>query len=476
MAITSVGEPAAEVMTTTDLGRRLAESAAGVRFEDLPAPAVDAAKKTILDTLGVILAASGTEPAARPVIDLVRENGGRPESSVVGFGFRAPATSAAFANGALAHCLNFDDQTPWGQHSATSLIPAVLAVAERQGGVRGRDLIAAVAAGQDIFTRLRRHVGWLQDWNLATVLGVFSATAAAGRLLHLSPTQMSNALSIASLQSSGFGEVVTGLGSQLGGIYAAFPARGAVTAALLAEKGTVGVETLFEGRVGFLATYFAGRYDREAILAGLGRDFQGATTLYKPWPAIGTAHSHIHATIRAVVENDLDVEEIEELRVHAGDCHEILCTPPEARRAPANLLDARFSLPFLVAVAAVRRGLRVSDLTGSALSDPRVLALARKVVTVRDPALDWKSELPNGRVVIRMRDGRRFDRTGTDVPGSARAPMTWDDLARKFADCAAAAAVPVPEGNVRAAVGMGRRLESVDDAVDLVRLLTDSGT
>jgi 2-methylcitrate dehydratase PrpD len=315
-------------------------------------------------------------------------------------------------------------------------------------------------------------VGWLQDWNLATVLGVFSATAAAGRVLSLTPRQMCHAFSIASMQSGGVAEVVTGLGSELGGLYAAFPARGAVTAALLAEKGTAGVGTLFEGRVGFLATYFGGRYDRDAILADLGTDFQGATTLYKPWPAIGTAHSHIHATIDVVVEHDLDVDEIAEFRVHAGDCHEILCAPEDARRAPANLLDARFSLPFLVAAAAVHRGLRAADLGADTLTDPRVLALARKVVTVRDPACDWKSELPNGRIVIVMRDGRRFDRVGADVPGSAAAPMTWDDLVRKFADCAAVAAVPPSAEAASRVQHLVRDLESVDDATELVRLLT----
>ena len=133
--------------TERDMVHALAEFAAGVEYRRLPDDAVEGAKKSILDTLGVILAASGLEPAMTPIIDLVRETGGRAESSVFGFGDRVPAIMAAFANGAMAHCLDFDDQTPWGQHAASSIIPAVFAVAERRGGVSGKDLIAAVAVG-----------------------------------------------------------------------------------------------------------------------------------------------------------------------------------------------------------------------------------------------------------------------------------------------------------------------------------------
>jgi len=163
-----------------DVVDHFADHAAATTYDTLPPAAAKAAKMSIFDTLGVILAASGVEPAVRDVVDLVRETGGRPESTVLAFGDRVPALSAALANGAMAHCLDFDDQTPWGQHSASSIVPAAFAVAERRGGVTGKDMIAAVAAGQDIFARLRRNVGWRKDWNLSTVLGVFAGAAESG--------------------------------------------------------------------------------------------------------------------------------------------------------------------------------------------------------------------------------------------------------------------------------------------------------
>jgi 2-methylcitrate dehydratase PrpD len=454
-----------------DVVRHFADHIAGTTYERLPPLAVEAAKKSIFDTLGVILAASGMEPSVRGVVDLVREAGGRPESTVLAFGDRVPALTAALANGAMAHCLDFDDQTPWGQHSASSVVPAALAVAERRGGVSGREMVAAVAAGQDVFARLRRNVGWRKDWNLSTVLGVFAGAAAAGRLLKLPPERLAHALGIASMQSSGVMEVVAGTGSNLRALYAGFSAKGAVLAAVLAEKGVTGVENLFEGEYGVFATYFGGRYDRDAMLAGLGLDYQGSTTLYKLWPAVGTAHSHIQATVDIVAGHDLAVDDIEQIRVHVGDYHDLMCRPLETRRAPGTLVDAKFSLPFLVAVAAIRRGVRVADFSAEALRDPRVLEVARRVVPVPDPALDWKLELPPGRVEIVLRDGRRFSQVGDPVPGSPEAPLTWDDLRQKFADCAAVAVTPLTDQRIEAAARMAQNLEELDDVTELVRAL-----
>lgn len=456
----------------TDVGQHLAAHAAGLLYEQLPGPAVSAAKKTVLDSVAVMLAASGTEPAVRSVVELVRESGGREESSVLGFGFKAPAVMAALANGAMAHALNYDDYLPSGQHCSLSVVPAVLAIAERARAVSGRELIAAVAAGQDIFARLRCNVDWRKDWNLSTVMGAYAATAAAGRALRLSAEQISSAFAIASGDSGGLLDAVSALGSHIGAIYGAFPAKGAVTAALLAQKDTAGVDSVFESQKGVFNTYFAGRYDRDAMLAGLGVEYLGAGTLYKPWPANGTAHSHIHATIELVSRQKLAAQDIKEFHVFVGDVHEILCTPPAERRAPKTLLDARFSLPFLVALAAVRRSLAALDFTTEALGDRHVLALAQRVVPVRDPALDWKVELPNGRIEVVMRDGHRFEQVARNVPGSADAPMTWDDISDKFAQCATAAAIPVTPENIKRAQTMAAELERLDDIADLLAVLS----
>ena len=454
-----------------DISNAFADLVADARYEDLSAGAIDAAKKSILDTLGVILAASGVEPRVRAVVNLVQETGGRPESSVLGLGGRVPAAQAAFANGAMAHCLDFDDRTPWGAHADSSAVPAAFALAERMGGVSGRQMILAIALGQDMFIRLRCNVGWRQDWNLSPVVGVFSATMAASRILGLSREQTAHALGIASMQSSGTMETIFAVGSDLRGMYAGFTAKGAVTAAMLAERGITGINSLFEGKAGIFNTYFGGQYDREKMLENLGKEFTGATMLYKPWPAVGISHTYIHATLELMKEHRLNASDIEEIRVWVGAFQQRMCHPLEERRAPVTPVDAKFSLPFCVALAASRGRVGISDFTAAALKDPQVLALAGKVVPVEDASFDWTTKSPEARVAIVTRGGRTLERLGDNVPGSPEAPLGWDAIAEKFGDCASVAAVPLSADRIRKAQEMARNLEAHDDATALIRVL-----
>ncbi|MFL9963867.1 MmgE/PrpD family protein [Paraburkholderia sediminicola] len=454
-----------------DLCHHFARFVANARYEDLPAEAIDGAKKTILDTLGVTLAASGMEPAVRALVELLQESGGSEESTVLGFGGKLPAISAAFANGSMAHCLDFDDQTPWGAHAASSIIPSVFAIAERMGGVSGRRLITAVAIGQDLFARLRCNVGWNQNWNLSSMVGAFSATASAAYILELSAEQTSHALGIASQQSCGTMEVIFATGSDLRGMYAGFTAKGAVIAALLAQKGITGISTLFEGKAGIFNVYFGGKYDREKMLDGLGERFLGGTTLYKAWPAVGNSHTYIHATIELMKEKGLGAKDIETIRTFVGDFTYTMCTPLEVRRAPGTLVDAKMSLPFIVGIAASKGKMGIADFSETALKDPEVLAMAAKVVPVRDPNQNWTYKLPDGRIEIVTRDGRVFERLGDKVPGSQEAPLTREQISEKFVSCASVAQIPPSEASIRTAQELVRQLENVGDATEVLRAL-----
>jgi 2-methylcitrate dehydratase PrpD len=455
----------------SDLVHVLAEYAAKLRYENVTEEARDRAKQSILDTLGVSLAGAGLEPAVGAVFDIVRETGGEPQCTLLGFGGRAPALMAAFANGALVHALDYDDQTPWGQHCGSTIVPAVFALAERQGGVAGKDMIAAVAAGQDIFARLLRNVGWRKDWNFSTVAGVYAGTVASARVIGLSAERTSAALGIATMQSSGLMEMVAGRGSDLRGLYAGFSAKGAVLAALMAERGVTGIDRAFEGPNGVMACYFGGEYDRAAILEGLGREFMGAATLYKRWPCVGTSHSHMKAALDIVGENNLAADDIVEIRLHVGDYHRLMSEPLKERCAPATFADAKFSLPFLVATAIVRGGMSAHDFSQASLRDEAIIACARKTSLVFDSALDWGRDLPPGRVEILAADGRHWLREGRGVPGNFDNLMGWDDIRAKFRECAAAAPNPLSPERLDLAERYARELENLADATVLIRCL-----
>ena len=128
-------------------------------------------------------------------------------------------------------------------------------------------------------------------------------------------------------------------------------------------------------------------------------------------------------------------------------------------------------LAFLVSVAMVRRGMSVTDFSASGLRDPEILGLGQRISLVSDPALNWRLELPPGRVEIVARDGRRWLREGHEVPGNADNPMDWDGICAKFAECASVCINPPAEAKVARTAEMARRLEDVADAKELIRAI-----
>ncbi len=458
---------------SADLADVFARHTVDTTFDALPLAAVEAARSSTLDTLGCMVGATGFVPALRNIVELLREAGGKPESTIIGFGARVPAWEAAFANGAMAHCLDYDDHMPEGHHPSSAVVPAVFAVAERLGHVNGKDFLAAIALGQDIFARLRRNVQWKQDWHLSPVLGIYAATAACGKLLGLNQKQMVNALGIATCQSACTMELGYGVGSDLRGMYPAFASKGAVFSALLAQRGITGVQTAFEGRAGVMPVYFDGKWDKQAMVAKLGRDYQGAATMYKPWPSCGASHVYIDATLKLLAAHPLGGADIEKVIVHVGDFAQRLCEPLAARRRPATVVDSKFSIPYAVAQAVARGRVGLGDFTEAALRDPEVLRVADKVEFVTDPQYNWSMHLPGGRVTIVTRSGQSLscESHSDNVRGSAANPLTWIDLVEKFSECARHAANPISPATTAQVCDAIHKIEEVDDVASIIALL-----
>ena len=184
-----------------DSSYALAKNIVNTKYEDLPAEVVEVTKNSILDTIGVILAASTLgEHGVKEIVELVKEGGGTEESTIFGFGGKAVSWMAAFANGAMAHQLDYDDTYDVRDvHPGAATVPAACAIAERRGGVTGKEFITAVALGADTVCRLTLPLTRSQDeypWHPTGIFGKFAAAAVAGKLLGLDETQMANALGL----------------------------------------------------------------------------------------------------------------------------------------------------------------------------------------------------------------------------------------------------------------------------------------
>ena len=457
-----------------DIGAVFARHIHDTRFEDIPEPAVDAAKKSVLDTLGVILGAGSTTPAMKGLVDSMRDIGGKPESTIMGFGGKVPATSAAFLNGAMAHCLDFDDHLPEGHHPSSAVVPAAFAMAERVGNVDGRAFITAIALGQDVFTRLRRHVEWKQDWMMSPVVGVIAAAAACGKLAGLDADRLADALGIATSQAGGTMELAYGIGGNLRGMYSSFPSQGGVLSVIMAQSGISSVQSAFEGKAGFFQCYFGGKWNRDAMLASLGRDFLGAEIAYKPWPSCGLSHVYIDTTLAMMREHKLGPGDIAKITVHVGDFAEKLCLPIENRRQPQTTVDAKFSIPFCVAVTAVHGNVGIGSFIDKGLRDAKVLEFATRVDAVVDPKFNWTSALPSGLMEIVTTDGRQLSKPTSGSLGDIDHPLSWDDILNKFRDCVAYSVNPPSAADTKGAISAIRSIEKVEDVETIMAALTPS--
>src|SRR5690242_259545 len=464
----------------TGVTRLVAQHAAALAFDALPRELVDLVKQIVLDTIGVVIGASGLAPEARIVAEYVEALGGRAESTVFGFGFKAPAPWAAFVNGSLGHMLDYDDVGAGG-HVGIATVPVAFAVAEKLGHVSGRDLIAAIAAGTDLHTRLDLAVR-LPDWTMtegwfATQLfGFLSGVITAGRLRDFDPEQIENSLGIAFTQVSGSRQMAVGASTDLRSMQAGFSGQGAVLAAELAARGIVGSKEVIEGRYGIYKTYVRNEPAWSALTVGLGTSFPLLDEHgFKVWPACGYTRATNTATLRLRRENRLNPEDVETITVIGGTgATRLLSEPIELKRRPQLSVDGKYSIPFTTAVMMVRGNVSLRDYTEEGLRDPEVLAMADRVGYRADPdavlPIGGQSALSRPTVEIRTRDGRVFSCTPDGVPGDPAHPVGWDLLEAKFQDCISFAHRPLIPGGVERIIELVHNLDRFDDVTGIVDL------
>lgn len=463
--------------------RKLARHAATLRYEALPGPLVEMIKQCVLDTFGVSMGASTLAPEARILADYVREQGGKPEATLLGFGGKAPAALAAFLNGSLGHMLDYDDMGDAG-HPSIVTIPVALAIAEKNGGVDGREFIAAIAAGMDVMTRISRAIDvpdWTitEGWFATQLIGFMAGAATAGRLLGLDEEKMENALGIGFNQLSGTRQMAEGAATHMRSMQAGFSGQGAVLAADLARRGIIGSKDVVEGRYGFFRTYIRGcEPDWDEIVDGLGVKFPLVGKHgFKVWPACAYTRTTNAATLTMREQHSLKPEDIESITIVGGTGGtQQLCEPLAAKRRPRVSIDGKFSIPFTTAVMAAKGNVTLRDYTEAGLRDPAVLAMADRVsyrpgsqpVTGKGGSQDVSKTA----VEIVTKDGRRFEHRSTGVPGDPKHPVGWERLEAKFRDCVSFSAQPVGAAALDLAVEKIRDLEKLSDATEIMQLLS----
>jgi 2-methylcitrate dehydratase PrpD len=407
---------------------KLAEYAAGLRYEELPEAVVVAAKDAIIDTVAACICGSAL-PWSRIVIDYAERTGPGGTSRILGRGSAVQAPAAALANGALAHAFELDSLTRpgAGAHPGATVLPPALAVAQQIGAqgqdMSGKKLIAAFVAGNEVMIRIGRatgHTNEARGFHAPGTTGPFGAAVACGHLLGLDRAQMANAIGIAGSLAGGLLEFAKGDGGMVKRLHLGRASEAGVLAASLAHLGFTGPKTVLEGQFGFLRV-FCTEFDEDELTKGLGRDFVTTSTVLKRYPVHATAH----AAVRAV--RDLQAEH----RFAGGDVEAITVTGNQrmverhAIAEPADLMLAQYSIPFCVALALYREARDPESYDESALADPQIRALTRRVRIV--PEAGGGHGAIGSTVTITLSDGHRFEKhvdSGLLEPGELEDKFT----------------------------------------------------
>jgi 2-methylcitrate dehydratase PrpD len=454
----------------------IAHHIATVRFEDLPAKALQATKEHILHTTATVLAGSAA-PGCAAFMDLLLEWGGVSESSVLAWGLRVPAHHAAMANSLMGHAQDFDNNDDRiAYKTSVCAIPSALAVAERLGAMHGRDVIAAVCTGIDLGIRMGLAILPQPAHPTAHMLGPFAAATAAAKLLRLDDGAIWDALGLAMCGVSPAGSSTSGL-SYSKRYLAGAASRNGVMAAMLAGRGFRARRAIFSGVGNYYRIIHGLDGALDIILDGLGEQFEVVNVGPKAFPCCRYTHGPVEAALAMTLEGDLRPQDVKEIRVTVGPRDYQIVFGGDggltSKQEPRSVVDAQFSIPYTVAAAIAQRRLFLDDMTEQAIARPEIIALAKRVVPVVEQSFDnWPADVKPSSVEIATVSGATCSRRIDYPKGNPRNPVPLDEMRRNFIECAARAVRPVPRERAERARDLIENLETCTDVRAITTLLS----
>jgi aconitate decarboxylase len=444
-----------------------AEHVTRTGFDDLPEAALEAAKVLILDSLGVGVVGSAGSFVAE-LSRAARGWGSGAEARVWVGGARLPAASAALCNAYQLHNSEFDCIHERAVvHPMAVLLPAVLAQAERAGGVSGRDLLTALVLGVDVAAGLGVAArSGLRFFRPATA-GGFAATAAVGRLMGFDAATLIHAFGALLGQTCGTMQAHAE-GSPLLALQVGFNARNALVACDLAAQGLPSPQEVLEGPFGYFAL-FEGAQDLAPVVAALGRCWRVCEVALKPFPTGRATHGVLDGALALQREHGFGAEDVQGVVCRVPPLTAQLVGRPARPGMGAN--QARLCAPYVLACALQDGGVDVDDFSAAALADPGRLALAARIEVQPDDNPDPNALTPV-EVAVLLADGRRPAARVEEVYGSPGRPMGREAQLTKFRRnwISGAAALPEPAGE--ALIAAVDRLEAEGDVASLLDLLS----
>lgn len=423
--------------------RQLAEAVVGIDFDSLGQAYVDAVRNLLLDHIGVAAAGSTTDSAATFRRTMARfSHDERASMPVIGATVSASAVPAAMANAVAGHSIEYDDvHNASSSHPGVAVFPAAMAAVCLAGGDE-RDLVRAAVVGYEVMCRAGRAADpaahYARHFHPTGTIGSLGAAAAAATAFGLDADGLNSAVGIAATMSSGSMEFLSD-GAWTKRLHPALAARNGVEAGLLAADGYVGTVDGICGERGFLASHSEAPVP-ERLMEGWGeRPLEVVATSIKRHTCCRYNQGAIDAllAIRAAGVQAGDVASV--VIGVPSVAVDIVAEPAPAKRRPASVVDAQFSLAFAAAAALLWGRAGLAEYDEAKLSEPAALAVMDRVTYEVDPEID--RDFPeNWRAWARVTTlaGETFEQRVDDPKGDPGNPFTPAESREKFDDLASA--------------------------------------
>ncbi len=420
-----------------------AEFVQNLRYEDLNEEALHIARRCILDTMGLYVAGL-TEHSIHILIEDAEDTGGRADATLLGAGkTKVPAPLAARVMGTAAHAHDWDDTQVshdpdhvYGllMHPSAPPLTAALVMAQKVGGVDGKALLTAFHAGYEVACKVSEWTKpdlYRRGLHSSGVVGTLGAAATAARLLGLDTEKTALALGIAGSMAAG---IRANFGTMTKPLHVGRACENGITAALLAQRGYTADPEILDGRWGF-PTVLGGGFTEEKLSQGFGNPLTMVNpgVSIKPYPSGILTHQSMDAMRELVLAHDLKPEEVE--RVDFFAANNII----EPIRYPVaqNHLQAKFSMPALLAMMVIRRQAGRREFTDAFVGGEAMQDMQRRTHVHLDPEIEAMGfDLIRSRIEVTTKDGRKLIQWADErYRGGPSNPMTDAEVEEKFRLC-----------------------------------------